>query len=160
MTTLITDSTGAYSDPTADGAPGATVVEYRTVTAITKGEALKLTVSGSGSSTLFTVSQSTAATDNVIGVAAEAVTGSAGVPKPIKVVVQGPALAQTADADIDSGDWVQPTTSGRFTTATTAAIAAANGRTLGYTLEATVASTATVGDLKWINVQPSLIAVT
>lgn len=159
MTTLITDSTGAYSDATLEGSPGATVVEYRTVTAITKGEALKLTVSGSGSSTLFTVSQATAATDNVIGVAQHAVTGTSALPKPIKVVVAGPALAQTADADIDSGDWVSPTTSGRYTTAATATIANANAKTLGYTLEASTTA-GDAGDLKWINVQPSIIAVT
>jgi hypothetical protein len=160
MTVLITDPTTAYTDPTVEGAGAATVQEYRTATAIAKGEALKLTVSGTAPDILFTVAQSTAATDNVIGVAQHAVTGTTADPKPIKVVVAGPAMAQTADADIDSGDWVSPTTSGRYTTAATATIANANAKTLGYTLEATVASEATAGDLKWIWVQPSLIAVT
>lgn len=159
MTVLITDPTTAYTDPTVEGAGAATVQEYRTATAITKGEALKLTVSGTGASTLFTVAQATAATDNVIGVAQHAVTGTTADPKPIKVVVQGPALAQTADADIDSGDWVSPTTSGRYATATTATIANANAKTLGYTLEASTTA-GDAGDLKWIWVQPSLIAVT
>lgn len=156
MTTLITDPLAAYSNPVTDGAPAAIVQEFRTVTAITKGEAVKLAVS----SGVFTVSTSTAATDQVIGVAQESVTGTSAIPRPIKVVTHGPALAQTADADIDSGDWVQPTTSGRYTTATTSSIANANGSTLGRTLEATAASTAEAGDLKWVWVQPSLIAVT
>lgn len=156
MTTLITDPLAAYSDATTDGAPAATVQEFRCVTTVAKGEALKLSVS----SGVFTVAQSTAATDAVIGVAAESVVGTSARPVSLKVVTGGPALAQTADADIDSGDWVQPTTSGTYTTATTSSIANANGSTLGRTLEATVASTATAGDLKWIWVQPSLIAVT
>lgn len=156
MTQLITDPTAAYSDPTTDGAPAATVQEFRTVTAITKGECVKLAVS----SGVFTVSTATAATDAVIGVAQESVTGSSSIPRVIKVVTFGPALAQTADADIDAGDWVSPTTAGQYTTATTAAIAAANAKAVGYTLEATVADDATAGDLKWIWVQPSLIAVT
>ena len=156
MTTLITDPLAAYSDPTTDGAPAATVQEFRCVTTVTKGEAIKLAVS----SGVFTAAQSTAATDQVIGVAAESVTGTSAIPVSLKVVTHGPALAQTADADIDSGDWVQPTTSGRYTTATTSSIANANGSTLGRTMEATVAADATAGDLKWVWVQPSLIAVT
>jgi hypothetical protein len=156
MTTLINDPLAAYSDATLEGAPQADVQEYRCVTTVTKGEAVKVAVS----SGVFTVSQATAATDAIVGVAAESVVGTSAIPVPLKVVVSGPALAQTADADTDAGDWVQPTTGGRYTTATTAAISAANGKTLGYTLEATVAADATAGDLKWIWVQPSLIAVT
>lgn len=160
MTQLITDPQGAYSNPETDGSPAATVQEFRTVTAITKGEVVRLAVSGTGASTLFTVSTATAATDAIVGVAQESVTGTSSIPRAIKVVVAGPALAQTADADIDSGDWVSPTTAGRYTTATTAAISAANAKAVGYTLQATVASTDSAGDLKWVQVQPSLIAVT
>lgn len=156
MTTLINDPLSEYRNSTNEGSPLATVIEVRCVTTVTKGEAIKVAVS----SGTFTGSQSTAATDQVIGVAQNSVVGTSARPVPLKVVVHGPALAQTADADIDAGDWVQPTTSGRYTTATTSSIANANGSTLGRTMEATVAADATAGDLKWIWVQPSLIAVT
>jgi hypothetical protein len=155
MTTLINDPLAAYSDATLEGAPQADVQEFRCVTTVTKGEAIKVAVS----SGVFTASQATAATDMIVGVALESVVGTSAIPVPLKVVVSGPALAQTADADIDAGDWVQPTTAGRYTTATTAAISAANGKTLGYTLEAS-STAGEAGDLKWIWVQPSLIAVT
>jgi hypothetical protein len=156
MAVLITDPLSAYSDPTIDGAPGATFTEYRTATAITKGAAVALSVS----SNVFTVAVAGDDDDNVIGVALESVTGTSDAPKPILIVTSGPALAQTADADIEVGDWVSATTSGRYAKAVTAAIADADTKTLGYVLQATVASTDAVGDLKWIVVQPSLIAVT
>lgn len=156
MTTLITDPTSAYSDASVEGAPGATVVEYRTATAITKGQAVKLAVS----SNVFTVSAAGDDDDNVIGVAQQSITGTSALPKPIRIVTAGPALAQTADADIEVGDWVSASTSGTYAKAVTAAIADADTKTLGYVLEATAASTYSAGDLKWIVVQPALIAVT
>jgi hypothetical protein len=155
MTQLITDPLAAYSDATLEGSPLSTVQEFRCVTTVTKGEAIKVAVS----SGVFTASQATAATDAVVGVAQESVVGTSAVPVTLKVVTHGPALAQTSDADIDAGDWVSPTTAGRYATATTASIANANGKTLGYTLEASTTA-GDAGDLKWIWVQPSLIAVT
>jgi hypothetical protein len=156
MTTLINDPLAAYSDATVEGAPGAQVTEYRTATAITKGAAVALSVS----SGVFTVAVAGDDDDNVIGVAQQSVTGTTALPKSIRIVTAGPAQAQTADADIEVGDWVSATTSGRYAKAVTAAIADADTKTLGFVLEATVASTDAVGDLKWIVVQPSLIAVT
>ncbi len=160
MTVLITDPTSAYTNPVTEGAPGAIVAEYRTVTALTKGQAVKLTVSGTGADTLFTVAAAADDDDNVIGVVQKSVTGTSALPKPIPVVIEGPALAQTADADIEVGDWVSASTAGVYAKAVTAAIADADTKVFAYTLEATAASTDSAGDLKWVYVTKALVAVT
>lgn len=157
MTTLINNSLAAFGRTAdQDGAGQAVVAEFRAVTSIAKGQLVAVTVSNH----VLTVAAATSATDNVVGVAQESVTGSSGRPVPVKVVVLGPAQAQTADANIEVGDWVSATTAGRYAKAVTAAISDANAKAVGFVLEKTAAADDDAGDLKWIYVSPSLIAVT
>src|SRR5690606_24199605 len=157
MTTLINNPLAAFGRTAdQDGAGQAVVAEFRAVTSIAKGQLVAVTVSNH----VLTVAAATSATDNVVGVAQESVTGSSGRPVPVKVVVLGPAQAQTADADIDVGDWVSATTAGRYGHAVIAAISDASGTAISCGLEKTAAADGAAGALKLRYERPSLIAVT